>query len=86
LEYSYTINTSRNWLTGEHTHPITNIFRNKAQHNTQKNRIQPTNSNTHAQQGDFISSNRRQQFPRPIILTPDDDHTETCSDKVYKKL
>jgi hypothetical protein len=50
------------------------IFENK----TQQERIQPTNSNTHAQHGELhinnISNNRRQEFPSPIILTPDDDH------------
>jgi hypothetical protein len=49
------------------------------QHNAQQEITQPTNSNTHAHQGDLhilcnISNNRRQQFPRPIILTPDNDH------------
>jgi hypothetical protein len=45
---------------------------------TQRERTQPTNSNTHAHREDLyinnISNNRRHQFPRPIILIPDDDN------------
>jgi hypothetical protein len=73
------------------------------QHNTQQERIQPTNSNAHAHSRTRHAAqhttrentthqlkrtcpsrgliyqqhkqlNRRQQFPRPMILTPDDDH------------
>jgi hypothetical protein len=47
------------------------------QHNTQQERTQPTNPNTHAHQENLyinnISNKRRQQFPCPIILTPDDE-------------
>jgi hypothetical protein len=48
------------------------------QHNTQQERTQPTNPNTHMHRGNLyirnISKNIRQQFPSLIILTPDDDY------------
>jgi hypothetical protein len=54
------------------------IWEQDTQHNTQQERTQPTNWNTYAHRKDLhvnnISNNRREQFPRPIILTPDDDH------------
>jgi hypothetical protein len=48
------------------------------QHNTQQEKIQPTNSNTHAHQGNLyinsISNETEEQFHCTAILTPDDDH------------
>jgi hypothetical protein len=49
--------------------------RHTAQHTTR--RTQPTNPNTYAHQEDLhinnISNKKIQQFPCPVILTPDDD-------------
>jgi hypothetical protein len=43
------------------------------QHKTQQERTQPTNTIIRMERI-YIFNNRRQQFPRPVILTPDDDH------------
>jgi hypothetical protein len=54
------------------------IRKQDMQHSAQQERIQPTNSNTHAHRGnsyiDNIKNNRREQFPCSVIVTPDDDH------------
>jgi hypothetical protein len=46
-------------------------------------------TDTQAHRGDLyinnISNNRRQQFPRSVILLPNDDHIgRNCSDEPFK--
>jgi hypothetical protein len=74
--------------TNQLKHTSACIRKQNTENDTQQERIQSTNSNTLAHRGDLynnINNNRKHQFPRLIILTPDGDHIgRTCSDKFLK--